>query len=155
MLTGYDAIFLKTVKNAGRGVAGPVVINASAIADDNRPMYGMSTINIASLEPGETVDLSAEIKIYWNNIALGPAKSKAIGINVDAYYWDSLDMRHMTRMSLFVVQDAQPFALGSSVAPGVALSTVHTTSVPVWRLKFRRTVSRVPLLGRFVSEPRA
>jgi hypothetical protein len=150
--TGSDTISFAGIKNVGRGSARPVVINAFALADDERPIYTMSTINLPSLSPNETVDQRAQISIEWNNVPRKMDSSKSLGITITAYYWDALNVRHITTFGLLAVQDPSRTVVSNSVARGLALGTVSTRSTPVWRLKLHRQLPRLPILGRAFRE---
>jgi hypothetical protein len=147
-----ETIGFAELRNVGAGSARPLVLNASARADDGRPLYVMTTIHLPSMDPLSRWSVDAQITVFWNNVALGDQRRKYLPITIEAYYWDSLQRRHRTKYNLFVAREVTD-SIGSAVLPGVGLSSITTTINTVRWLKLSRALARLPLIGRRFRDP--
>jgi hypothetical protein len=144
-----EILTFTSIRNVGRDTARVVVVNAMGLADDNRPTYFMSTYSLPSLAAGETVATEGQIRVFWNNAPKHGAGSKMLPIKVTAWCWDALNIRHVTTLSLMLFQDLNaPVGGAAKIAPGTYLGSQVTSSVPVWKLKLRRSFGKIPVLGR-------
>lgn len=148
---GGDTITFRTVVNTGRGLARGVVINAHAMADDDRPMYFMSSLRLPIIAPGATVQVPGEISLIWKNVPAHGGHSKSLGVVVRMDYWDTVDMYHRAETTLLVNEDLNhPFGLGP-VARGVGLINYQVSSEPIWRRRIRHRLGRLPGFGRWID----
>ena len=143
-----ERVCFQSVKNTGRDTARQIVINAFATADDNRPTYFMGTVNIASLTAGEESKVDAQIQVHWRSVSKHGSGGKLLPLKVTVWCWDALNVRHTTTLSLMLLEDVStPVGGAARLAPGVHLSSYMTKSVPVSRLKLRRVLTRIPIVG--------
>ena len=144
----FDVVGFRTIRNSGRGNAHQIIINATSTADDDRPLHSMSTLQIPTLAPGESVNVQSRIKIWWKNVSIGSFGNKSLFISIKMHYWDSVDVAYVTEFRIYVVKDTSRTSVSNEVARGVGLSMRHTTSIPIWRVRARAALSRLPVLGR-------
>ena len=146
-----EFLAFSSIRNTGRDTARQITINAFALADDKRPTYFMGTLNIASLTPGEQVQVGGRIIVNWKNVPNHPSGGKYLHLEISVWCWDALGVRHVTKLFLMLLDDpSSPVGGAAQLAPGVHLSYQTTTSVPVWKLRFRSSLRKIPLLGKLV-----
>ncbi len=149
--TSQELVTFSSIKNTGRDTARQITINAFALADDDRPTYFMGTQNISSLTPSEQAELDGRIIVNWKNVAKHSSGGKNLPLEVSVWCWDTLGVRHVTKLSLMLLEDpSTPVGGAAQLAPGVYLSYQTTTSVPVWKLRLKNVIRKIPLLGRLV-----
>jgi len=146
--SGIERISFRLIKNIGRDSARQIVVNASDTVGD-RPTHVLSTLMLPSLFAGESSNVEASIGLNWVNVApRGPA-GMLMFIDVSIWYWDALNVRHITTISLLVTQDLKANVSGSPrLAPGLYASGISTKSEQVWSLKLRRSLARLPIVGK-------
>lgn len=147
-----EQLCFSVIKNAGRDSARQVLVNAAGKADDGRQTYVAGTVNIASLSAGEEVNVDGSIFLMWRHVRKSGPLGKLLPIQIKVLSWDALAVRHATTISL-IAMESPDSQLGNSfrVAPGIYLTSQITQSVPVWRLKVRHTLQRVPILRGLVG----
>jgi hypothetical protein len=151
-ITGIDSIFFTQITNNGKAAARQVSVNASAMADDHRPKYVMSTLNVPSLIAGETVSVEGKISIHWNHAPVSGTQSKILPLTIEIYYWDSLNVRHVSRFVLHASENLSSSLILNPISSGVGLISITTESVSVRKLKIKGQLARIPLLGRAFRE---
>lgn len=147
----YDCVKFTRLANVGQGSALTVVINSSSTADDNRPTSGMSTVFLSLVAPGATHDVDGDITIWWNNIA-GESGLKHCPIDVDILCWDTTGVRYHTRYSVLAAERSPNVHVANEVAPWVGVPVRRVTQSPVWWLKCRNGLSRLPVIRHWIRD---
>lgn len=146
--SGPELIFSE-VKNTGRDTALHVFINVFERTSDGRPMAMAGSVSVPSLAPNEVARVDGGIVVFWQNVTSSLLATKMLGLRVTIHYWDHLGSRHTGTASLVIMQDpSQPVGNVAQVAPGVYLQSFSTVSTPVWQLKLRALVNRIPFIRR-------
>ena len=130
-----EVITFGSLRNIGKGPALHVTLNSSTMSGD-RPTSVLSTTRYTIIGPGETQRLTGEIIVWWKNVK-DQTGGKYLPITIVIWSWDSHGVRHETTYILFVTEHENMVAGSHEVAPGVALTTRTTESVPVWWLKLK------------------
>jgi hypothetical protein len=147
-----DSVHFTGIKNVGRGTARQVVVNAFAEADDTRPTYVMSTLHLPGLAAGEAATVDCKIVIWWKNVPKRGPGPKHVVVSVIVYYWDALQMRHHLKFSVLVAEDPTKVHVLNPLAPGLGLPMIAVRSDPVWRLKVRGALAKLPIVGQRFRE---
>jgi hypothetical protein len=142
-----DIVRIATVKNVGKGPALHVNINCN-VERDGRPVATMSTALLPIIAPGESVEIKADVMLWWQN-------SQDVGgvrhapVNVEMIAWDTVGLRHTTLYrALAVPLDAKNVIMPGQIAPGLGLGSRQARAVPVWRLKLARRGQQVVTIVR-------
>lgn len=149
-----DVLSFNKILNTGKGSALHVYINANEdeIIKGGVPTVAMSTARVSIIPAGKDTNVNSEITLWWQNAKKFGSDNKYISVEIKILCWCSSGYRHETIYNLMVFDMNNPsMTLGNSeVVPGVSLTTRRTISRPVWILKLYRSLSKLPLVGKYV-----
>lgn len=149
--SAHEVITIKAIRNVGRGVALNLHLLGFMQQVDNRPTAVLSTTRIPVLAPNETAYLGGEIIVWWKNVPPSEVP-KFLPVTIKTYCWDSRGMRHDTKYSLLVIELSKNMGMADEIAPGVGMALRSTVITPVWVLKLRLKISRIPGLRRILAD---
>ncbi len=144
----HDVITFLKVKNVGRGVAFHVNVFSLTRMVQNKPTAVMSNIRLPLIAPTEEAEVEGRILVRWKNIDGGDKGFKHLPIDITILCWDSRGRRHETKYGILAMEPYGQTLVSDEMAPGVMFGTRRTTIRPVWVLKLKRKLGRVPLLGK-------
>lgn len=147
-----DVIIFKKVKNVGRGVAFHVNTFSLTQLVQNKPTVMMSNIRLPLLAVNEESDVDGRIMVWWDNVVGEQYGFKRVPVQITLLSWDSRGRRHETIYSIMVIALCGQTLVADEIAPGVMYSSRRTTIRPVWLLKLKRAIGKIPLLGRPFSD---
>jgi len=151
----FELLTFKKIRNVGKGSALHLYLNSSKVID-NKPLAISSTERLSILPPNGEYEINGEIALFWNNAAFsvegGP---KYIPIDVKIYSWCSKNYRYETLYKLMAFEPSDKKIVDDSneIAPGIILTARTTVRNPVWKLKMFRQLSRLPIVGKRLSNP--
>jgi len=143
--TELDVLTFSKILNTGRGSALHVNINATNTIN-NLPLTSFSTERFAIIPSGKEINVSGEIILWWKNVD----KHGLLPIKITIYSWSAKGYRYDTVCNLAAVElnKNQILVGGGIVAQGIMLMTRSTRCRPVWKLKVRGHLARLPAIGR-------
>jgi hypothetical protein len=146
-------VTFQEIKNVGRGAALHVSIN-SMHEVGGRPTATLTTQHLPILATNETIKINGEIFVYWKNVQPDEQGHKYLPITIRILCWDSRAMCHETKYSLLAVESGpgQGVFVTDGIAPGVALAGRATVVTPVWLLKLRAKLARIPGLRKLCCD---
>ena len=150
-----ELLTFKKIQNVGKGSALHLYLNSSKVID-NKPLAISSTQRLSILPPNGEYEINGEITLFWNNATSsmegGP---KYIPIDVKIYSWCLKNYRHETLYKLMAFEPLNKNIVddGNEIAPGIILTSRTTVKNPVWKLKMFRQLSRLPIIGKRLSNP--
>jgi hypothetical protein len=150
----WQTIYVKTVKNIGRGAAFNVRINAHQ-QRDGRTVAGMNTALKVILAPGEEWHLpDPDLSLYWDNVPEHRGL-KWMTVTIKLLSWDSRGHRHLTRYDLGITNKSDNMVAGADlIVPGVSAQR-STTSRSRLAVKLYRQLRRMPGIGGLVPNDEA
>lgn len=148
-----ETITFNKIRNVGKGPAIHVYINARSTLD-SKMAATMSTIDFSILPASEEREINGEISLHWNSVPEHKSDSKFLPIEIEIYCWCSKSCRHKTIYALMAtkVQNNVIVVGGGEIANDVMLRTRKITSEAVWKLKLKRKLSRLPVIGKCIRK---
>lgn len=143
----HDVISFQAIRNAGRGPALHIHLNA----EESRGKFliaVMSSLRLAILAPGDREQIDGEIIVWWKNVKPVDAGHRFASITIDIMCWDTVGRRHETSYRLLVAEERTSMIMSDAIAPNVYLTSRTTKATPVWRLKLSTRLARTPGLRR-------
>ena len=140
-----DRLRFSTIRNVGRGVALNVYIHSPV---DDPPIVILSTTRHPVIGANEKIEANEDILMWWNSVKADDNGHKHLFFRIVIWCWDSRGMRHETRYNLFVVEVSKEVGVADAIAPGVSLISRTTSRQPVWWLKLKGNIKRLPGVGR-------
>ena len=97
----------------------------------------MSTTDVPILGAGESMNINADIGIWWKNVKPGTNGGKHHHITITIRCWDSTATLHETKYSLFATEPPGIFGNMMQVVSGIAITDRKTNTTPFWWIKLR------------------
>ena len=145
-----DVVSFGRVRNVGRGPAFGVLLNSSRDMN-NPPQAAFSTTSWPVIAPGESVEVDGDIGVWWKNVPGADDSVKHLFVELDLWCSDRREWRHKVRYLLFIVPVNDRVGVADSLIPGVGMPQRRTKSAPIWWLRSRARLMKVPLLGRSIK----
>jgi len=107
----------------------------------------MGTERLAIVAPNDSATVRGEVSLWWKNVPTQEG-GKFLPVVLTILCSDSRGFRHKTVYTLMAVELLSGVGIANSIAPGVGFGTRTTKAQPVWFLKIRSRMARIPLIGR-------
>jgi hypothetical protein len=143
----YDEVGFKAVRNVGRGVAMHVSVGAGFM-EGNCPVATMQIVREPVIAAGDVFDVDGSVTIWWKNLKPHANGDKYLFLPVVVRFWDTRNEFHETIYHLLVVEPHKSDTTFSSdsIARGVMLTTLESTTVPRWRLRLSGRLNKLKKL---------
>jgi len=132
---------IDNLRNIGKGSALHLYMNSFEVADDNRPTSVSSTRLMDVVPVGESVMISHDITVFWNNVSTTAESGKVLSTRIEITCYDTIGHHiHHTKYELLLSQD-QNMLGGDTMAPGVHGRRYTSRESIRWR-KLKHTFRR-------------
>lgn len=145
-----ETISFSTIRNVGKGPALRVHLTANEMPDDH-PTYLMPSSQLSILAPGESEEVSSELRVFWDNVSGGNGSPQVLFMDIVIYCWDRRNRRHETHYKVMARPPATKVTVDvgpDTLASGLRLVKRTTTSTPVWWLRLKLLPRRLLLRAR-------